>query len=236
MSKLLGRWYITPTALAAAKRLVPELRGQSDAWAHEWLAEQSEAAHYVRDERAGVERWRGPRPHRLRYLVGPAERGDRPPLIDVAAEHAGAQRAVQNEAGATAKAAPERTRRRIVPMEPGLSAGSVAEATNLKPRTEPIKRKSKPPGRPGPEGAREWPQISVRLAPEVRAEIERVAAKAGRTTTAHAQRVLEQYAADNSTRPLRLGSGLISHVVGDTRRLVRPEDAPAAVRAELGAE
>ncbi len=121
---------------------------------------------------------------------------------------------------------------------------SSCRATNAKRRTATAKVKSKPPGagpgRPGPEGAREWPQISVRLAPEVRAEIERAAAEAGRTTTAHAQRVLEQYAADTSTRPLRLGSGLISYVAGDvagdTRRLVRPEDAPAAVRAELDAE
>ena len=52
------------------------------------LVRETEGAHRVRDQRDGCSLWRGPKPRRLRLIVGPGE-GDRPALVTVLAAHDG---------------------------------------------------------------------------------------------------------------------------------------------------
>src|SRR5690606_32339717 len=64
-----GRWFVTPHALARFRELVPTL---SERGALAALIRESERAHLVRvDHETGALLMRGPRPHRLRFVVRP---------------------------------------------------------------------------------------------------------------------------------------------------------------------
>lgn len=64
--------------------------------------------------------------------------------------------------------------------------------------TEPRRR-----GRPGPAGAAGWPQVTVRLPPEVRDALATLAAETGATTTAYATAVLERHVATQTGPSVR---------------------------------
>lgn len=96
-----GRWFVGPHAL---QRYVEITRRVTEARARAILAEETERArilaeviddtehaHHVRPERDGAALWRGPKPHRLRYIVGLGE-GAHPAVITVLGEHDGVRR------------------------------------------------------------------------------------------------------------------------------------------------
>lgn len=68
-----GRWFITPHAVDRYRRRVRHARGYSYEEALAELVELSEKAHYVKELNDDCELWRGPRPHRLRFYVAPAD-------------------------------------------------------------------------------------------------------------------------------------------------------------------
>jgi len=75
-----GRWFVTPHALARFRELVP----LDDTRALSALIRESETAHIVRQLDNGACVMRGPRPHRLRFIVRPApEPGSLPQLVTV---------------------------------------------------------------------------------------------------------------------------------------------------------
>jgi hypothetical protein len=60
-----GRWFVTPHALARFREIVPV----GDAAALSMLIRESEHSHLVRVLESGALLLRGPRPHRLRFVV-----------------------------------------------------------------------------------------------------------------------------------------------------------------------
>lgn len=93
-----GPLFVTPHAL---QRFVETTRGVPEDRARALLADEptrarmlgelvreTEGAHRVRDQRDGCALWRGPKPRRLRLIVGPGE-GDRPALVTVLPAHDG---------------------------------------------------------------------------------------------------------------------------------------------------
>jgi hypothetical protein len=75
-----GKWFITPHAV---ERYIQRVRpGISYDEALEDIIAYSEAAHRVKEWRPGVDLWRGPKPHRLRFMVGTLRPGA-PQLLTV---------------------------------------------------------------------------------------------------------------------------------------------------------
>lgn len=76
----MGSWFVTPHALARFREIVP----LDDARALAALIRESETAHLVRVLDSGALLMRGPRPHRLRFVVRPPpEMGALPQLVTV---------------------------------------------------------------------------------------------------------------------------------------------------------
>lgn len=79
---MIGRWFITPHAVTRFR--------ERTAWdgnyvsARKELEKESQDAHFVKSLDSGAELWRGPKPRRLRFLVGPGE-GGLPALLTVLA-------------------------------------------------------------------------------------------------------------------------------------------------------
>lgn len=75
-----GPWFVTPHAVERyIARVRPGLAYDVALWE---LAEQSRGAHFVKLRRDGHELWRGPKPRRLRFIVGHGG-GDKPQLVTV---------------------------------------------------------------------------------------------------------------------------------------------------------
>lgn len=75
-----GKWFISPHAVHRyIERLARSLTYEQ---ALDDLVAYSETAHYVKDWKPGVELWKGPKPRRLRFLIGHREDGA-PQLITV---------------------------------------------------------------------------------------------------------------------------------------------------------
>lgn len=80
-----GRWFVTPHAVARyIERIAPGLTYEQ---ARARIIRDSERAHRVKVV-DGVEHWRGPRPLRVQYRIGPGE-GDLPAVVSVYPPHAG---------------------------------------------------------------------------------------------------------------------------------------------------
>lgn len=74
-----GRWFITPHAVQRYRQRVRECSYEE---ALAVLVDWSERAHYVKQRNDGAELWRGPKPLRLRLVVGKREDGA-PQLVTV---------------------------------------------------------------------------------------------------------------------------------------------------------
>lgn len=75
-----GRWYVTPHAV---ERYIARVRpGVEYRQALGELISMSERAHFVKMRRDGNELWRGPKPRRLRFVVGYDQPG-KPQLVTV---------------------------------------------------------------------------------------------------------------------------------------------------------
>lgn len=77
-----GRWFITPHAVEQFRERAAWQRANDYETALVELIDESRAAHFVKVLDSGLELWRGPKPRRMRYLVGPGE-GDMPALVTV---------------------------------------------------------------------------------------------------------------------------------------------------------
>jgi hypothetical protein len=75
-----GPWFITPHALERFVALVGTTGERERDIAR--VACDAKRAHRVKGTRDGCEIWRGPKPLRLRFIVGPGE-GDKPALVTV---------------------------------------------------------------------------------------------------------------------------------------------------------
>lgn len=83
------RRYVQATQLvseARAAQILADERARARVLAE--LVDDVSGAHEVRATRDGCALWRGPRPRRLRYIVGPGE-GERPALVTVLPTHDG---------------------------------------------------------------------------------------------------------------------------------------------------
>ena len=85
-----GRWFVTPHALERwVARFTPRsfreapLTEEMRARVLGWVISESEGARFVKRLASGVELWRGPKPRRIRFLVGPAHDGALPALLTV---------------------------------------------------------------------------------------------------------------------------------------------------------
>lgn len=84
MSRVAGRWFITPHAVDRFRERVHWARRFSYAKALGELINASERAHFVRILDSGKELWRGPKPMKLRLIVAPsATPGELPQLVTV---------------------------------------------------------------------------------------------------------------------------------------------------------
>lgn len=77
-----GRWFITPHAVEQFRERAAWQQGRDYESALVELIDESKGARFVKRLDSGLELWRGPRPRRMRYLVGPGE-GDLPALVTV---------------------------------------------------------------------------------------------------------------------------------------------------------
>lgn len=83
-----GRWFVTPHAVLRYTQRALGAAGLSYEQALAALIKLSVLAHLVRKERDGAELWRGPKPDRLRFIVGPPPKpGALPVLVTVKPEH-----------------------------------------------------------------------------------------------------------------------------------------------------
>lgn len=81
-----GRWFITPHAVERFR----DRAGWQRASAYEdvlaTLIDESRGAHFVKRLETGAELWRGPKPRRLRFIVGHGD-GNLPALVTVLRSH-----------------------------------------------------------------------------------------------------------------------------------------------------
>lgn len=90
-SGAVGRWFITPHAAKQFRDRAGWQRADDYESALVELIDESRAAHFVKVLDSGLELWRGPKPRRLRYIVGPGE-GSLPALVTVLRSHDKGQR------------------------------------------------------------------------------------------------------------------------------------------------
>jgi hypothetical protein len=86
-----GRWFVTPHAARQFRDRAGWQRADDYESALVELIDESRAAHFVKVLDSGLELWRGPKPRRLRYIVGPGE-GNLPALVTVLRSHDKGQR------------------------------------------------------------------------------------------------------------------------------------------------
>lgn len=81
-----GRFFITPHAVRRFRERVPGASQMSYETALAELISIADRSHLVKTDAAGIEHWRGPKPHRLRLRVASGNRG-LPQLITVIRGH-----------------------------------------------------------------------------------------------------------------------------------------------------
>lgn len=83
MSPAAGRWFVTPHAVRQYRLRCRSAGKLTYEEALADLVRMSEAAHRVKELKTGIALYRGPRPHRLRFIVAetPNVRGNLPQLI-----------------------------------------------------------------------------------------------------------------------------------------------------------
>lgn len=85
-----GRWFVTPHAIDRwIERFTPRsfreapLTEAMRARVLGWIIDETERARFVKRLASGVELWRGPKPRRIRFLVGASSDGALPALLTV---------------------------------------------------------------------------------------------------------------------------------------------------------